>query len=71
MFFDLNVLLPTPTALILSSDQSHKKGKQKQKKAPPDGQSTPADSPAPPALVFSPAQVAAIEARIDLLVQRT
>lgn len=60
MFFDLNILLPTPAAVNYSSGQSHKKGKQKQQQ-PTDNVSKP---------LFSSLQVAAIEARIDILVHR-
>jgi ribonuclease P/MRP protein subunit RPP1 len=54
MYFDLNVPIPPPSAASLAGTQSNKgKGKQ--------AQST-------HSTLFTPAQLAAIETRIDLLV---
>ncbi|KAF8503221.1 PHP domain-like protein [Hysterangium stoloniferum] len=62
MFFDLNVPLPVP-ALISSITHQSKKGKGKQK---PDEPSTASDTVTQ--CLFSSSQLAAIEARIDILV---
>ncbi|KAF8586056.1 PHP domain-like protein [Ramaria rubella] len=62
MFFDLNVPLPTP-ALIPQTTQSSKKGKQKQQTNVSAGTTDNG-----PPLFFSPAQITAIEARIDILI---
>ena len=62
MFIDLNILLPTPALVNALSGQSKKKGKQKQQSY------TSSTDNASPIVVFSPNQIVAIEARIDLLV---
>jgi ribonuclease P/MRP protein subunit RPP1 len=59
MYFDLNVPVPTPALARAGAPQPAKKDKGK-------GKAPPADAGAS----FSPAQLAALEARIDLLVHR-
>ncbi|KAI0260767.1 PHP domain-like protein [Gloeopeniophorella convolvens] len=55
MYFDLNIPIPAPSGSAGQIQAQSNKGKGKQAQAPP-------------AALFTPAQVAAIEARIDLLV---
>jgi hypothetical protein len=61
MYFDLNISVPPPLAVV-NYQQQNKKGKQKlvqgQSTEPPNGS------------WFSPAQIAAIESRIEILVHR-
>ncbi|KAI0051542.1 PHP domain-like protein [Auriscalpium vulgare] len=61
MYFDLNVPAPSPASSSGSSQVQSKKGKNKQ---PLGSQQSIATSPS----LFSPAQINAVEARIDLLV---
>ncbi|KIJ56207.1 hypothetical protein M422DRAFT_219375 [Sphaerobolus stellatus SS14] len=67
MFFDLNVPVPTPGLLstLSGAGQGNKKGKQKQKEPASSG---PANSATSLQCLYTTGQVAAIEARIDLLV---
>lgn len=62
MYFDLNIPVPPPPAVV-NHQQQNKKGKQKsgqgQITEPPSGS------------WFAPAQIAAIEARVEILVYRT
>jgi hypothetical protein len=57
MYFDLNVPIPPLSGALISTQAQSKKGKGKQ--VQPSHSAT-----------FTPAQLAAIEARIDLLVHR-
>ncbi|TFY56289.1 hypothetical protein EVG20_g8983 [Dentipellis fragilis] len=60
MYFDLNVPIPAPASGSTAPTTSKKgKGKQTQQQAAPASA---------PAVIFSPAQITAIEARVDLLV---
>ncbi|VDB92369.1 unnamed protein product [Peniophora sp. CBMAI 1063] len=58
MYFDLNVPVPVPASIASSSGQASKKGKGKQQQ----------NAGPAPVVAFSPAQITAIEARVDLLV---
>ena len=62
MYFDLNISVPPPPAVV-NYQQQNKKGKQKpsqiQHIQPPNGS------------WFSPAQIAAVEVRVEILVHRT
>lgn len=62
MYFDLNVPVPIPASLASSSNAGNqsKKGKGKAQQQQP--------SQAASAVVYSPAQITALEARIDLLI---
>ena len=62
MYFDLNISIPPPPAVV-NYQQQNKKGKQK----PGRGQTT----EPPNGSWFAPAQIAAIEARVEILVHRT
>jgi hypothetical protein len=61
MYFDLNIPVPPPPAVV--TYHQNKKGKQK------PGQAQPIEPPN--GSWFSPAQIAAIEARVEILVHRT
>jgi len=62
MFFDLNISVPPPPAVVLYRQQN-KKGKQKPGQGktiePPNGS------------WFSPEQIAAVDTRVEVLVYRT
>ncbi|THH13909.1 hypothetical protein EW146_g6372 [Bondarzewia mesenterica] len=60
MYFDLNVPIPQPSHSAHPSQSKKGKGKQQQQQA--------SSSPSPSPPLFSPAQIAALEARLDLLV---
>lgn len=62
MYFDLNISIPPPPAVI-NYQQQNKKGKQK------SGQGQTIEPPS--GSWFAPAQIAAIEARVEILVHRT
>jgi len=62
MYFDLNISVPPPPTVV-NFQQQNKKGKQK----PGQGQTI----EPPNGSWFSPAQIAAIEARVEILVHRT
>jgi hypothetical protein len=57
MYFDLNVPIPPPSGILGSAQAQSSKGKGKQVQPPHS-------------VTFTPAQLAAVEARIDLLVHR-
>ncbi|KAG8800112.1 hypothetical protein FRC16_003695 [Serendipita sp. 398] len=63
MFFDLNIPVPAPNALKFVNTSSKKKGKQKNRAT-----EQPENSEAQNVELFSPAQVEAIEKRIEILV---